>query len=394
MTRLVRRVLTIAAAMFVVAVAAPALAQTDPPADPPPDVYPIVYPVAGPNHPYDNFGADRGDHLHQGDDIMADKGIPVVAAADGVVVEVRGINLDGTPVPGGGEWLIVDHGGWQTWYLHLNNDTYGTDDGLGVGIAPDIIDAYVTGGGDVAYSVKAGQLIGWVGDSGNAENSGSHLHFEIHVGDYKWNDNAIDPWPSLQAASLPPDHPKGLWNGYFADDDGSVHEADIDTLAAAGTTRGCNPPWDTEYCPQRLITRGEIAAFIRRTLDLPASKTDYFPDDDASVFNDDINAVMQAGIGFGCSDTEFCPSQPLLREEMAEMLVRSFAAVDPARYDDSEGSNYFTDDENSPYQESINRLMAAGVTKGCNPPDNDQFCPDRPLIRAEMASFFVRALGS
>ncbi len=38
--------------------------------------------------------------------------------------------------------------------------------------------------------------------------------------------------------------------------------------------------------------------------------------------------------------------------------------------------------------------MAAGVTKGCNPPDNDQFCPERPLIRAEMASFFVRALGS
>ncbi len=79
---------------------------------------------------------------------MADKGIPVVAAADGNVVEVRGINLDGTPVPGGGEWLIVDHGGWQTWYLHLNNDTYGTDDGLGVGIAPDIIAAYVAGAGD------------------------------------------------------------------------------------------------------------------------------------------------------------------------------------------------------------------------------------------------------
>jgi hypothetical protein len=37
--------------------------------------------------------------------------------------------------------------------------------------------------------------------------------------------------------------------------------------------------------------------------------------------------------------------------------------------------------------------MAAGVTKGCNPPDNDNYCPDRPLIRAELASFFVRALG-
>ncbi len=163
----------------------------------------------------------------------------------------------------------------------------------------------------------------------------------------KWDDTAIDPGPSLQAATLPPEHPKGLWNGYFADDDGSVHEGDIDTLAAAGITKGCNPPWDTDYCPQRLITRGEIAAFIRRTLDLPASETDYFTDDDTSVFNGDINAVMDAGIGFGCSDTEFCPNQPLLREEMAEMLVRSFADADPARYDNSAGVDYFTDDADS-----------------------------------------------
>ena len=394
MTRLVRRVLTIAVG-FVLAVATPALAQTDqPPADPPADVYPIVFPVAGPNHAYDNFGAPRGDHTHQGDDIMADKGIPVVAAADGNVVEVRGINLDGTPVPGGGEWLIVDHGGWQTWYLHLNNDTYGTDDGLGIGIAPDIVDAYVAGSGDVAYPVKAGQLIGWVGDSGNAENSGSHLHFELHVGDYKWDSTAIDPWPSLHEASLPPDHPTGLWNGYFADDDGIIHEASIDALAANGTTKGCNPPWDTEYCPWQFITRGQIAAFIRRTLDLPASENDYFTDDETSVFDDDINAVTQAGIGFGCSETEFCPNRPLAREEMAEMLVRAFADLDPARYANSNGDDYFTDDSESPYQESINRLMAAGVTLGCNPPDNDHFCPDEPLVRAQMASFFARALGS
>ena len=139
---------------------------------------------------------------------MADKGIPVVAVADGNVVEVRGINLDGTPEPGGGQWLIVDHGGWQTWYLHLNNDTYGTDDGLGVGIAPDIIDAYVAGAGDVSYPVNAGQLIGWVGDSGNAENSGSHLHFEITLAPANGTRPPSIPGPLSRKRSRHPSTPR------------------------------------------------------------------------------------------------------------------------------------------------------------------------------------------
>jgi hypothetical protein len=75
------------------------------------------------------------------------------------------------------------------------------------------------------------------------------------------------------------------------------------------------------------------------------------------------------------------------------MLVRAFAAADPERYSNPVDVDFFTDDEASEWQDSINLLMAAGVTKGCNPPDNDNYCPDRPLIRAELASFFVRALG-
>ncbi len=111
------------------------------------------------------------------------------------------------------------------------------------------------------------------------------------------------------------------------------------------------------------------------------------------MFEADINAVTAAGIGFGCTETDYCPDQPLLRDEMAELLIRSFAAADPDRYANPDALDFFVDDTDNRFEESINRLMAAGVTKGCNPPDNDQFCPDRPLNRAEMASFFVRALG-
>jgi hypothetical protein len=153
-----------------------------------------------------------------------------------------------------------------------------------------------------------------------------------------------------------------------------------------GITRGCNPPDNDKFCPTRQITRGEMAAFLRRLLELPNSETDYFGDDAASIFHDDINALTGEGIGFGCTEADYCPDAPLRREEMAELLVRTFG------YDNSEGTDFFGDDGSSLFQESINKLANHGITKGCNPPDNDNFCPDRTLDRAEMATFLARAL--
>lgn len=382
MTRFFRRVFVLAG-MFMV-LAAPSLAD---------DVVQLTFPVDGPYHPsYDTFGDCRGvdcSRSHEGVDILADKMTPVVAAANGFVTVVRGLDPEGLPVENSHQWLVIQHDGWQSRYLHLNNDTEGTDDGFGYGIAEDIVSAYVAAGGNLTYPVSAGQLIGWMGDSGNAEDTLPHLHFELRIGE-DWDSVPIDPYPALQALEFVPRLP---WNGFFADDDDSVHESDIDKLAADGTTKGCNPPSNTNYCPQRLISRGEIAAFIRRTLDLPSAGDDFFTDDVHSVFEDDINAVTAAGIGFGCTHTEFCPDQPLLRDEMAEMLVRAFAGDHPELYANPDGTDFFVDDAGNRFEESINLLMAAQVTRGCNPPDNDRYCPDRPLIRAEMASFFVRALG-
>ena len=73
--------------------------------------------------------------------------------------------------------------------MHLNNDTPGTDNGRA-----DRAETYAAGLG-LGDFVTAGQLIGYVGDSGNAEGSGSHTHFELHV-----NGKAIDPYPFLEAA--------------------------------------------------------------------------------------------------------------------------------------------------------------------------------------------------
>lgn len=126
----------------------------------------------------DSYGAPRAGHRHQGNDLMAPKGTEVYAIADGVVVWIRD---RGTA----GRYVAIEHAdGWESWYMHLNNDTPGTDDGaapLELGVAVE-----------VGEEVEAGQLIGWVGDSGNAEGSSPHTHFELHR-----NGRAIDPYLHL-----------------------------------------------------------------------------------------------------------------------------------------------------------------------------------------------------
>jgi hypothetical protein len=76
------------------------------------------------------------------------------------------------------------------WYIHINNDTPGTDDGKNPKkwiLAPGIHEG---------SKVKAGQFIAYMGDSGDTEGTQPHLHFEVHTP----NDVAIDPYTSLRLA--------------------------------------------------------------------------------------------------------------------------------------------------------------------------------------------------
>jgi murein DD-endopeptidase MepM/ murein hydrolase activator NlpD len=122
---------------------------------------------------------------HQGCDIFALKGTPVIAVADGVISDEFGNSR-----VGGYRLHIIDDNGVNYYYAHLNNDSPGTDDGLGGegtafanGVAPGV-------------RVTAGQLIGFVGDSGDAETTPPHLHFGIMV-----NDHWIPPYQYLKAGS-------------------------------------------------------------------------------------------------------------------------------------------------------------------------------------------------
>ncbi len=186
---------------------------------------------------------------------------------------------------------------------------------------------------------------------------------------------------TLLLAVLPP-------GGSFIDDDGNVHEGSIEAIAAAGITKGCNPPTNDRYCPTQTVNRQQMAAFLARALNLPATTTDYFTDDNGTLFENDINRLAAAKITTGCNpptSDRFCPQRNMTRGQMAAMLARAF------NYPTSTADR-FTDDNGHLFEADIQRIAAQGVTLGCNPPANDKFCPNGLVTRDAMASFLTRAL--
>lgn len=156
----------VALALFVALVPAAALASDlGEPVD-----YDLVFPVDGDHTFSDTFWAGRSHGFHVGQDIMADKMTPVVAAASGVVRLVNWTTQDHMNPDRCCSLVIRHDDGWESWYIHLDNDTTGTDDGKGWGIKQAI---------RPGVRVEAGQHIAWVGDSGNAEYTSPHLHFEL-----------------------------------------------------------------------------------------------------------------------------------------------------------------------------------------------------------------------
>ncbi len=191
---------------------------------------------------------------------------------------------------------------------------------------------------------------------------------------------AEEPPAEEPPVELPP-------GGSFLDDNGIPEEGFIEAIAAIGVTKGCNPPGNTKFCPENTVTRGQMAAFLARALKLPATEVDFFNDDHDSVFENDINRLAAAGITKGCNppaNDNYCPNGKTSRGEMAAFLVRGFGLtgdVDPARFSDDDGSIFETD---------ISRLEQAGITSGCGP---ESYCPTSPTLRRQMAVFLSRALG-
>ena len=172
--------------------------------------------------------------------------------------------------------------------------------------------------------------------------------------------------------------------GGFLDVRGNKFEAAIHWLAAEEITKGCNPPLNSRFCPDANVTRGQMAVFIARALNLPSADSDHFADDRGEFFEDAANRLYEAGITQGCGPDSYCGNTEITRGEMAAFLARTFNLV-PA------GSDFFVDDRSSIFQSAINKVASSGITLGCNPPDNNRFCPDDFVTRGQMAAFLRRS---
>lgn len=132
----------------------------------------FVFPVGGPNSYSDTYGAPRMfgtsyAHLHQGTDIFAARNTPILAVERGVLIRV------GTDVLGGIKLWLVGASGTRYYFAHMEAFAEGVAEGK---------------------VVSAGDVIGYIGTSGNAAGTPPHTHFEVHPD----GGAAVNPFPLLR----------------------------------------------------------------------------------------------------------------------------------------------------------------------------------------------------
>lgn len=270
----------------------------------------IEFPVVTNARFLSSFGAPRdgGARWHTGVDIEAPAMTPVVAAADGIVTTVHRDE---------GEccWVaITHHDNWVSMYVHLTNDVPGGPDNAWAGIRPDLEE------GD---PIKAGQVLGWVGNSGNAEGGTPHLHFELR----NPSGEPIDPYPSLRAVfenapaalAAPPAgvEADGViaigrpeFAGPFADDDDIAGAETVFTdLLVAGVPVFCDE-WGIRVCPTEPVTDRDVLGWVQR------------------LYPDRRVVSWAGGQSTGCADG--CPPRPLTWAEVAAIVGTAMADRPPS----------------------------------------------------------------
>ena len=174
----------------------------------------------------------------------------------------------------------------------------------------------------------------------------------------------------------------------FGDIAGHQFADEIVWLAEEGITLGCAAH---SYCPSSPVTRAQMASFLARALDLetPRQRAGFDDVDPSSAHAANIEALFAAQITTGCArdPLAYCPDRPVTRAQMASFLARALELEVPpqsAGFDDV--------DPSSAHAANIEALFAAQITTGCAR-DPLAYCPNRPVTRAQMAAFLHRALN-
>ena len=305
-----------------------------------PFTYGMVNPVIGDAPIISRFGVDRpGDRKHKGIDIGAPKMTPVVAVAAGTIFWINGPDTDECCS------LAIRHlDGWTSWYIHLNNDTAGTDDGLGTGIAPGL---------EKGSFVEAGQLIGWLGDSGNAEPGVPHLHFEIRTR----SGAAVDAASSFRRA-LRVDETLSIpaFVGPFYDLETSHQAPSIALLTSVGVYLSCDAS-GLGYCPDDPATGRDVETVLVQLLGSPV---DIGPLLERHPPPLNAESLLTADPYAGCGDWRYCITDLLSRSEVNKVLAVYLVGAD--------------------------QTLAPGITDAC-------WAPFHGVTRADLAELVARIVG-
>ena len=171
---------------------------------------------------------------------------------------------------------------------------------------------------------------------------------------------------------------------------GGSHKPGIDALNQSGLFTGtlCG---EERFCPREDMKRWVMAVWLVRALDgqePPAVEDPRFDDVNSDAWwLPHAERLAELGVTAGCKTEplRFCPDEPVTRAQMATLLVRAFN-LDPAQ------PAGFEDTHDNTHADTIDALAAAGVTAGCTT-DPLNYCPRKPVTRAQMATFLARALG-
>ena len=200
--------------------------------------------------------------------------------------------------------------------------------------------------------------------------------------------------------SPPPSGKPSECEGRFCDEDDSVHQAGIETIAQLGVILGCDADNPYRFCPRQVVSRSQMAAFLYRAV---GHWTGRVPPTAQGVELSDVAldawyrsyAQWAVSIGaFAALGGEFDPDAEVTRAEMAIMLAAAFNLIDPLSQTQQQPEGLFADmaGQDPAVALAAEALYRVGVTRGCAT-EPLRYCPDRPVTRAQMSTFIARALN-
>jgi hypothetical protein len=163
---------------------------------------------------------------------------------------------------------------------------------------------------------------------------------------------------------------------------------EIGKLSSRGVTLGCGAG---VYCPDDIVTRQQMAAFIIRArgeLNPPFPASQRFPDvPPNNPFYAFIDRMAVLGITLGCGGGNYCPLDPVTRDQMAAFMIRGLSIFNPPvppaqRFPDVPPTNIFYN--------FIEEMAVRQITLGCG---GGNYCPALVVTRGQMAAFLVRAFN-